>query len=47
MKKLMLLDGNSLVYRARFHALSDADMRNSNGYPTGAIYGFLTMLLPY
>ena len=43
MKKLMLLDGNSLVYRA-FHALSDADMRNSNGYPTGAIYGFLTML---
>jgi len=39
----MLLDGNSLVYRA-FHALSDADMRNSNGYPTGAIYGFLTML---
>ena len=42
-EKLMLLDGNSLVYRA-FHALSDADMRNSNGYPTGAIYGFLTML---
>ena len=26
MKKLMLLDGNSLVYRA-FHALSEADMR--------------------
>ena len=43
MKKLMLLDGNSLVYRA-FFALSQADMRTSNGDPTGAIYGFLTML---
>ena len=43
MKKLMLLDGNSLVYRA-FFALSQADMRTTNGDPTGAIYGFLTML---
>ena len=43
MKKLMLLDGNSLVYRA-FFALSQADMRTSDGDPTGAIYGFLTML---
>mgnify|MGYP003305183776 CR=1 FL=1 len=43
MKKLLLLDGNSLVYRA-FFALSQADMRTSNGDPTGAIYGFLTML---
>ena len=42
-KKLMLLDGNSLVYRA-FFALSQADMRTTNGDPTGAIYGFLTML---
>ena len=38
----MLLDGNS-VYRA-FFALSQADMRTTNGDPTGAIYGFLTML---
>ena len=43
MKSVMLLDGNSLVYRA-FFALSEADMRTSNGEPTGAIYGFLTML---
>ena len=43
MKKLMLLDGNSLVYRA-FFALSQADMRTTNGDPTGAIFGFLTML---
>jgi DNA polymerase-1 len=43
MKTLMLLDGNSLVYRA-FFALNEADMRTSNGDPTGAIYGFLTML---
>ena len=43
MKTVMLLDGNSLVYRA-FFALSEADMRTSNGDPTVSIYGFLTML---
>lgn len=40
-KKLVVLDGNSLVNRA-FFALPP--MINSKGQPTGAIYGFTTML---
>ena len=44
MKSVMLIDGNSLLYRAYF-ALAEADMRTSGGQPTGAIYGFLTMLI--
>lgn len=40
--KILLLDSNSLVHRA-YHALPP--MRTSTGFPTGAIYGFLTILL--
>ncbi len=40
-KKLVILDGNSLMNRA-FYALPP--MSNSKGQPTGAIYGFTTML---
>lgn len=38
---LLLVDGSSYLYRA-FHALPD--MRNTEGKPTGAIYGLLNML---
>lgn len=41
--KLMVLDGNSLAYRA-FFALP-TDMANSNGQVTNSVYGFYTMLL--
>lgn len=41
-KKLVVLDGNSLINRA-FYALPP--MLASNGQSTGAIYGFTTMLL--
>ncbi|MBW8077017.1 MAG: DNA polymerase I, partial [Gallionella sp.] len=41
MKKLLLVDGSSFLYRA-FHAMPD--MRNAEGFPTGAIYGVLNML---
>ncbi len=41
MKKLLLVDGSSFLYRA-FHAMPD--MRNVEGFPTGAIYGVLNML---
>jgi DNA polymerase-1 len=41
MKKLLLVDGSSFLYRA-FHAMPD--MRNRQGEPTGAIYGVLNML---
>ncbi len=41
-EKLILVDGNSLMYRA-YHALPPLD--NGEGVPTNAVYGFLSMLL--
>ena len=38
---LLLVDGSSYLYRA-FHALPD--LRNPEGFPTGALYGVITML---
>ena len=43
MKTLLLVDGSSYLYRA-YHALARANLRNSKGEPTGAIYGVLNML---
>ena len=40
---LILVDGSSYLYRA-FHALERADLRNSQGEPTGAVYGVVNML---
>jgi DNA polymerase-1 len=40
-KTLLLVDGSSYLYRA-FHAMPD--LRNSDGVPTGAIYGMINML---
>ncbi len=41
-KTLVLIDGNSLVFRA-FHALPP--MNREDGTPVNAAYGFFTMLL--
>lgn len=41
MKRLLLVDGSSYLYRA-FHAMPD--LRNRSGEPTGAIYGMVNML---
>ncbi len=41
MPTLLLVDGSSYLYRA-FHAMPD--LRNTQGEPTGAIYGVLNML---
>ena len=41
MKKLLLIDGSSYLYRA-FHAMPD--FRSLNNEPTGVIYGVLNML---
>ena len=38
---LILVDGSSYLYRA-FHAMPA--LTNSNGFPTGAVYGFVNML---
>lgn len=40
-KPLILVDGSSYLYRA-FHAMPS--LTNSNGFPTGAIYGVINML---
>jgi DNA polymerase-1 len=42
-KKLVLIDGHSLAYRA-FHALPE-DMKTSRGELTNAVFGFTSMLL--
>src|SRR5687767_3973588 len=43
MAKLLLLDGNSLAYRA-FFALP-TDMATASGQVTNAVYGFTSMLV--
>src|SRR5919206_583651 len=43
MALLMLLDGNSLTYRA-FHALP-SDMATASGQVTNAVFGFTSMLI--
>eukprot|EP01037_Dinobryon_pediforme_P005371 gene5371-5423_t len=44
MKRLLLIDGHSMAYRA-FYALPVDNFRSSKGQPTNAIYGFGSMLL--
>ncbi len=41
MKKILIIDGNSVIHRA-FHALPL--LHNDEGLPTNAVYGFATML---
>ncbi|MFB6355641.1 MAG: DNA polymerase I, partial [bacterium] len=43
-EQLFVLDGHNLIYRA-YHAMSQADLRDSSGQPTGAVFGLLRMLL--
>lgn len=43
-RNLLLIDGNSILYRA-YYALPP--LSTASGVPTGAVYGFLTMLLRF
>ncbi|NDA80413.1 MAG: DNA polymerase I [Actinobacteria bacterium] len=43
-RRLLLLDGHSLAYRA-FHALPVENFTTSSGQPTNALYGFTSMVL--
>ena len=43
-KRLLLIDGHSMAYRA-FYALPPENFRTASGQHTNAIYGFATMLL--
>ena len=43
-KRLLLIDGHSMAYRA-FYALPVENFKTSTGQPTNAIYGFASMLI--
>ncbi len=45
MKKIVLVDGNNLIFRSYYAtAYSGNTLKNSKGFPTNAIYGFLSMI---
>ena len=45
MKKLILIDGNNLMFRSYYAtAYSGNMMKNSKGVPTNALYGFVSMI---
>ena len=45
MKKIVLVDGNNLIFRSYYAtAYSGVIMRNSKGFPTNALYGFINMM---
>ncbi len=44
MEKLLLIDGNSMLFRAYYATIYGQSMSTSEGIPTNAIYGFALML---
>ena len=45
MKKAILIDGNNLVFRSYYAtAYTGSLMKNSKGFPTNALYGFVNMI---
>ncbi len=44
MKKMLLIDGNSMLFRAYYATLYTRMMKTSNGIPTNAVFGFINML---
>jgi DNA polymerase-1 len=45
MKKIILIDGNNLLFRSYYAtAYTGNMMKNSKGFPTNALYGFINML---
>ena len=44
MKKLLLIDGNSMLFRAYYGTRARGPMLSSSGVATNAVYGFATML---
>ena len=44
-KRAILIDGNNLLFRSYFAtAYQGVIMRNSKGFPTNALYGFINMI---
>lgn len=44
MEKILLVDGNSIINRA-FYGVGASSLKNAEGVPTGAVYGFLNIYL--
>ena len=45
MKKVILVDGNNLMFRSYYAtAYTGNIMKNSKGFPTNALYGFTSMI---
>lgn len=45
MKKVILVDGNNLMFRSYYAtAYTGNTMKNSKGFPTNALYGFINMM---
>ncbi len=45
MKKILLVDGNNLLFRSYYAtAYNGVIMRNSKGFPTNGLYGFINMM---
>lgn len=45
MKKLILVDGNNLIFRSYYATAYNGNMMtNSKGFPTNALYGFINMI---
>ena len=43
MSKILLVDGNAMLFRAYYASKYGRSMTTSNGIPTNAVYGFITM----
>lgn len=46
-KSLLLVDGNSIIYRAYFGIAGRSDMRAPDGTPTGALYAFMNIYFKF
>lgn len=45
MKKLIMVDGNNLLFRSYYATAYNGNlMKNSKGFPTNAVYGFVNMM---
>ena len=45
MEKVLLIDGNNLIFRSYYATAYNGNvMKNSKGFPTNALYGFVNML---
>ncbi|HCW55547.1 MAG TPA: hypothetical protein DGT58_03545, partial [Erysipelotrichaceae bacterium] len=44
MKKLLLVDGNSMLFRAYYATAYGTKMTTPDGLPTNAVFGFANMM---